>query len=67
MDEADLNTHKDRLEANLSTLRKFEGLEGDLHGLHTNLKVQFSEYREAIETSLLSEQVKKKHFIAHDK
>lgn len=63
----DLNSHKDRLEANLLALNKFEGLEGDLIQQHGNLRVQFSEYREAIESSMnLTEQEKREHFNHHD-
>ena len=63
----DLNSYKERLEANLSVLNKFEGLETDLIQQHGNLRAQFAEYREAIEnTSGLGEQDKREHYGHHD-
>ena len=63
----DLNSFKARLEANLSVLNKFQGLETDLIQQHGNLRAQFSEYREAIEkTTGIGEQDKKEHFNHHD-
>ena len=62
----DLNNYKERLEANLLILNKFEGLESDLIQQHGNLRVQFSEYREAIEISSLNETEKRDHFTKHD-
>jgi hypothetical protein len=62
----DLNSFKEKLEANLLTLNKFEGLENDLIQQHGNLKSQFSEYREAIEAANLSEKEKREHYGHHD-
>ena len=62
----DLNSFKEKLEANLLTLNKFEGLESDLIQQHGNLRAQFSEYREAIETTNLSEKEKREHYGYHD-
>lgn len=62
----DLKSFKEKLEANLLTLNKFEGLESDLIQRHGNLRAQFSEYREAIETTNLSEKEKKEHYGYHD-
>jgi hypothetical protein len=62
----DLNNYKEKLEANLLTLNKFEGLESDLIQQHGNLRAQFSEYREAIEASNLGEKEKREHFGYHD-
>lgn len=66
MDE--LNSHRDRLEANLLTLNKFEGLESDLIQQHGNLRAQFTAYREAIESTSfgINEQSKKEHLAHHD-
>lgn len=66
MDE--LNSHRDRLEANLETLNKFEGLESDLIQQHGNLRAQFTAYREAIESASfgVNEQDKRKHLAHHD-
>jgi hypothetical protein len=63
----DLNSYKDRLEANLLTLNRFSGLESDLIQQHGNLRAQFSEYRTAIESAInLSEQERREHFGFHD-
>lgn len=63
----DLNSFKERLEANLSVLKKFEGLESDLVQQHGNLRAQFAEYREAIEKATgISEQDKREHYGYHD-
>lgn len=63
----DLNSFRERLEANLSVLNKFEGLETDLIQQHGNLRAQFGEYRDAIENaSGIGEQDKKDHFAHHD-
>ena len=61
-----LNSLKEKLEANLLTLNKFEGLESDLIQQHGNLRAQFSEYREAIETANMSETDKRGHYGYHD-
>lgn len=62
----DLNSFKEKLEANLLTLNKFEGLENDLIQQHGNLRAQFSEYREAIEAANLNEKDKRNHYGYHD-
>lgn len=62
----DLNSFKEKLEANLLTLNKFEGLENDLIQQHGNLRAQFSEYREAIESANLTEKEKREHYGYHD-
>lgn len=61
-----LKSYKEQLESGLNELNKFEGLESDLIQKHGNLRSQFAEYREAIETSNLNEQEKKEHFGIHD-
>jgi hypothetical protein len=62
----DLKSYKEQLETNLKELNKFEGLENDLIQKHGNLRAQFAEYREVIETSAVSEQEKREHFGYHD-
>ena len=64
MDE--LTSHHDKLEANIGTLKKFDGLENDLHKFHVDLRAQFSEYRDAIESANLSESERKEQLIKHD-
>lgn len=62
----DLDSFREKLEANLVTLNKFEGLESDLIQQHGNLRAQFSEYRDAIESANLSEKDKKDQFSQYD-
>lgn len=61
-----LKGYKEQLETSLRELNNFEGLESDLIQKHGNLRAQFSEYREAIETSNTSDQEKREHYGIHD-
>lgn len=62
----DLDSFREKLEANLGILNKFEGLESDLIQQHGNLRSQFSEYREAIEAANLCEKDKNSQFSHYD-